>query len=166
MLNAFADEVSVNPIDHIETLASLREWEFDRRSEQELAIEAPGTWCDYGLYFAWSEELNAVHVSCAFDMRVPEKRRAPIYELVAHLNERLWIGHFALWMEEGIPMFRHTIQVPDADANTVRPCLENIVEIAVAECERFYPAFQFVIWAGKSATEAIEAAMLDTVGQA
>jgi hypothetical protein len=40
------------------------------------------------------------------------------------------------------------------------------MEIAVSECDRFYPAFQFVIWGGKSAAEAIGAAMLDTVGEA
>lgn len=164
MMTALTDQVSTNPIDHIETVAALRDWVFDRRSEEELAIEAPGKWCDYALYFAWSEELHAVHISCAFDMRVPEKCRPAIYELIAHLNERLWIGHFALWIDEGMPMYRHTIQVPDVDA--IRPCLDEVVEVAVIECEKFYPAFQFVIWAGKTASEAIEAAMLDTMGEA
>ena len=34
------------------------------------------------------------------------------------------------------------------------------------ECERFYPAFQYVIWGGKSAIDSISAAMVDTVGEA
>ena len=33
-------------------------------------------------------------------------------------------------------------------------------------CERYYPAFQFVVWAGKSASEAMSAAMFDTEGEA
>ena len=37
---------------------------------------------------------------------------------------------------------------------------------AVHGCERYYPAFQFVIWAGKSAAEAMSAAMFDTEGEA
>jgi len=41
-----------------------------------------------------------------------------------------------------------------------------LIEIAITECERFYPAFQFVIWGGKSPAEAIAAAMLETVGEA
>ena len=44
--------------------------------------------------------------------------------------------------------------------------LEDLVDIAVTECERFYPAFQFVIWGGKSPVEAMTAAMLETEGEA
>src|SRR5690606_18954755 len=96
---------AAHPIDAIEQLAVVRDWAFDRRSDEEVAIEIPGQWCDYALYVAWSQDLGALHFSCAFDMRVPARARPAIYELVCHLNERLWMGHFALWMEEGIPMF-------------------------------------------------------------
>jgi hypothetical protein len=44
--------------------------------------------------------------------------------------------------------------------------LEDMMDIAITECERFYPAFQFVLWGGKSPAEALEAAMLDCVGEA
>ena len=37
---------------------------------------------------------------------------------------------------------------------------------AIHVCERYYPAFQFVVWAGKSAAEAMSAAMFDTEGEA
>jgi len=37
---------------------------------------------------------------------------------------------------------------------------------AIQACERYYPAFQFVVWAGKSAAEAMSAAMFDTEGEA
>ena len=40
------------------------------------------------------------------------------------------------------------------------------MEIALNECERFYPAFQFVLWGGKEPQEAILAAMLETEGEA
>ena len=44
--------------------------------------------------------------------------------------------------------------------------LEDLVDIALNECERFYPAFQFVLWGGKSPTEAIDAAVIETAGEA
>ncbi|MGI9452435.1 MAG: YbjN domain-containing protein, partial [Geminicoccaceae bacterium] len=44
--------------------------------------------------------------------------------------------------------------------------MEDLIDIAVAECERFYPAFQFVIWGGKPPVEALTAAMLETEGEA
>jgi hypothetical protein len=37
---------------------------------------------------------------------------------------------------------------------------------ALDACERYYPAFQFVVWAGEGAGEALEAAMFDTAGHA
>jgi hypothetical protein len=33
-------------------------------------------------------------------------------------------------------------------------------------CEQFFPAFQFVVWAGKSAREVLDAALLETAGEA
>ena len=33
--------------------------------------------------------------------------------------------------------------------------LEDMIDIALTECERFYPAFQFVLWGGKSPAEAL-----------
>ncbi|MBX6322880.1 MAG: hypothetical protein IRY94_13705, partial [Rhodospirillaceae bacterium] len=44
--------------------------------------------------------------------------------------------------------------------------LEDLVDIALNECERFYPAFQFVLWGGRSPEEAVQAAILETVGEA
>ena len=44
--------------------------------------------------------------------------------------------------------------------------LEDLVDISLNECERFYPAFQFVVWGGKKPAEAIEAAILETCGEA
>ena len=41
-----------------------------------------------------------------------------------------------------------------------------MVDIALTECERFFPAFQFVLWGGKSPGDALAAAMLDCVGEA
>lgn len=158
------EETAPNPIDVIESIAAYRDWSFERRNDQEMAVEVPGHWCDYGLFFAWSEDLDALHFSCAFDMRTPASRRSEILDLLAQLNERLWLGHFALWTETGIPMFRHTVLLSGQDLN--RGGVEDLVEIAIGECERFYPAFQFTIWGGKTAGQAIEAALLETVGEA
>ena len=40
------------------------------------------------------------------------------------------------------------------------------MEIAFTESERYYPAFQFVIWGGKDPEEAMAAAILETAGEA
>ncbi len=158
-------ERAANPIDVIEQIISSNEWVFDRRSEGEMAAEAPGKWCDYGLYFSWSPEISAMHFTCAFDMKVPTPRRGALFELLSHANEHLWIGHFGLDSEEGTPVFRHSVLLRGQQAASPES-LEDLVDIALTECERFFPAFQFVLWGGKTAAEAIQAAMLECVGEA
>lgn len=162
MLN---DEPPANPLDIVEQFVTANDWPFDRRSDEEMAVEVPGRWCDYSLYFAWREDVGALHFTCAFDMKVQPAKRGAVYELMAMLNEKLWLGHFGLWPDEGVPMFRHAVLIR-GDNGTSPEHLEDMVDIALTECERFYPAFQFVIWGGKTPTEAVAASLLDTVGEA
>jgi hypothetical protein len=43
---------------------------------------------------------------------------------------------------------------------------EALIQAALESCERYYQAFQFVVWAGKRAEDAIATALFDTEGQA
>jgi hypothetical protein len=156
---------AANPLDVLEQIVAANEWAFERRSDGEMAAEAPGKWCDYALYFSWSPEISAMHFSCAFDLKVPAGRRERLFELLAMANEKLWIGHFGLESEEGVPVFRHSVLLRGAPGASAES-LEDMVDIAVTECERFFPAFQFVLWGGKPPGEALAAAMLDCVGEA
>ena len=158
-------ERSINPLDLMEQIVSANDWEFDRRNDSEMAAEAPGKWCDYGLYFSWSQEISAMHFTCAFDLKVPEKRRGALYELLALDNERLWIGHFGMDSDDGMPVFRHSVLLRGAQGASAES-LEDMIDIAITESERFFPAFQFTLWAGKTPAEALQAAMLDCVGEA
>ena len=154
-----------NPLDVLEQIVSANEWAFERRSDGEMAAEAPGKWCDYGLYFSWSPEISAMHFSCAFDMKVPAAQREKLFELLALANEKLWIGHFGIESDDGVPVFRHSVLLRGAPGASAES-LEDMVDIAVTECERFFPAFQFVLWGGKAPADALQAAMLDCVGEA
>lgn len=154
-----------NPLDIVEQVIAANDWAFDRRSDSEIAAEAPGRWCDYGLYFSWSNEIAVMHFSCAFDLKAPERRRAALYELLARANEKLWIGHFGMDQDDGMPVFRHSVLLRGATSASAES-VEDMVDIAVTECERFFPAFQFVLWGGKSPDEALAAAMLECVGEA
>ena len=160
-----ATQLSTNPIDLVEEIVSANDWAHDRTSEEELVVEIAGRWCDYRLYFVWQEEIGALHFSCGFDLKMAKGRRGPLYELLALANEKLWLGHFDLSAEDNAPAFRHTVLlrgVPMASAEQV----EDLIDTALAECERFYPAFQLVLWGGRTASQAIAAAMIDPVGEA
>ena len=62
-------------------------------------------------------------------------------------------------------MFRHAVLFRDG-ARASNELIEDLIDIAMVECERFYPAFQFVIWGGKDPAEAMMAALLETEGEA
>jgi len=164
-MTALSHDAAANPLDIMEQIVIANDWAFDRRSDSEMAAEATGRWCDYGLYFSWSHEISAMHFTCTFDLKVPEKRRGLLYELLALANDRLWIGHFGIESGDGMPVFRHAVLLRGAPGASAES-LEDMVDIAITECERFFPAFQFVLWGGKSPQDALAAAMLECVGEA
>jgi len=154
-----------NPLDVVEEIVSANQWPFDRQGDDELSVSIGGSWCDYHLGFSFSPTQGGMQLACAYDMRVPPRRRPEIYGLLAQINERIWIGHFDVWSEEAIPMYRHAILTRGGEAPNFLQ-MEELIEIAITECERFYPAFQFVLWGGKTASEAVASSMLETVGEA
>ena len=158
-------EPSPNPLDIVEEIVAANQWPFDRPSEDELVVEITGKWCDYRLYFMWRDDVSALHFTCAFDARVPNTRRRDANDLLALVNEKLWIGHFGMDSDDGMPVFRHAVLLRGAPGASSES-LEDMVDIAIAECERFFPAFQFVLWGGKSPAEALQAAMLECAGEA
>ena len=153
-----------NPVDTVEQLAQLNDWPFER-SDDEIALSVEGCWCDYRLSVTWMDEREALHLACAFDLKIPARRRLPVIQLLALVNERMWIGHFDVWTADGVVVYRHSLPLPDGTAATARQ-LATLIEAAIDACERYYQAFQFVVWAGKPPSEALEHALFETAGQA
>ncbi len=154
-----------HPLDVVEQVMSRQGWQFRRSRDDDVAAEFRGQWCDYSIHFAWSDEFNAVHFTCAFDARVPDAKRGQAHHLLALVNDRMWLGHFGIWEPEGLPMYRHAVLI-GGGAVLNEQQVEDLIDVAIAECERFYPAFQYVIWAGKSPEEALSAAMIEPAGEA
>ncbi|MBI78037.1 MAG: hypothetical protein CMM53_09710 [Rhodospirillaceae bacterium] len=156
---------SSNPIDLIEQIAGAQGWIFERPADYEIAAELSGRWTDYKLFFSWLDDINAMHFACAFELTVPDYRRTAFNDLMARVNEQLAVGHFDLWAERGLPVFRHAMLLRGVSGPSVEQ-VEDMVEIALLESERFYPAYNYVVWGGKTPEEAFNAAMIDTIGEA
>ena len=135
----------INPVDMIEHVATANDWEFERSGEDEINIVVSGVWADYNVSFSWMEDFEALHLACAFDLKVPQRRMPETMKLLSMVNEQLLIGHFDLWMKEQ---------------------LECLLVSALEACERYYQAFQFVVWAGRPARESLESALFETQGNA
>ena len=118
----FSYERVIHPIDLVEQLAATYDWATDRAGDDELTLVVGGNWTDYHVSLNWRDDLEALHLACAFDFRVPEQRLNEMYRLIAQINEQLWLGHFDLWTQEGLVMFRHALLLNGArrHARTVR----------------------------------------------
>ncbi len=154
-----------NPVDIVERLAATNDWSFARASEDEVTLVVGGQWADYQVSFTWMSEIEALHLACAFDLKVPARRRVDVIELVTSINEQLWVGHFDVWAKDGLAMFRHALVLAGGGTASDGQ-LEALLGAALDACERYYQAFQFVLWAGKSAREAIDATLFETAGRA
>ena len=155
-----------SPLDIVERVAGAADLPFERFNEEQLlAAHYAGPWCAYEMWFAYSSDVDALEFRCGFDMRVPGDRISAVCDLLALINEKMWLGHFDLRKDERRPTWRHTFIFRGAP----RPAeaqIEDMLGIALQECNRFYPAFQHVIWAGKEPQEALNSALFETAGEA
>ena len=159
------DNLIQNPIDVVEDVIYSKKWNFSRAANHELVAELNSYWCQYRLYFSWSEEIKAINLTITFDLKFPPIKSKQIYELLARINEKLWIGHFDVTSKNGIPAFRHTVFSPYGNEILYNQ-LEDIVDIAVYECEKYYPAFQLILFEESEPQEALELCEIDAVGNA
>ena len=153
-----------NPVDLVEDIATRNDWATERTSADELTLTVAGQWTDYHVSLNWRDDLETLHIACAFDAKVPDNRLPEVYRLVAQINEQLWLGHFDVWLHEGLIMYRQGLMLNGALA-TPHQC-EALLKGAFEACERYYQAFQFVVWAGKESREALASSMFETEGRA
>ena len=155
----------VNPIDIIEDVIYQKKWSFSRAADHELVAEISSQWCLYRLYFTWSEKINALSLSITFDIRFPQTQFKKAYELLGLINENLWIGHFDITSRNGIPAFRHTI-LSNSENEVLHKKFEDLVDIGIYECEKFYPSFQQVLFENTLPKEAIQFSNFEVIGRA
>jgi hypothetical protein len=141
----FTEQPEANPLEVVERVASTNGWSFERAGEDEITILAAGKWTDYQVSYTWMFDIEALHLACAFELKVPERCRGEV--------------------QDGLIMYRHALVLAGGVEATSRQC-ETLLATALDACERYFPAFQFVVWAGKPARTALDAAMFETQGQA
>jgi hypothetical protein len=161
----FREETCGNPLDVVERMALTNDWSFERAGEDEIAILVRGKWADYRVSYTWMDDIEALHLACAFEFKVPDHCRTEVQHLLTLINEQMWIGHFDVWAKDGLVMFRHALVLAGGVTATDGQC-EALLSTALDSCECHYPAFQFVVWAGKTARQALDAAVFNTVGRA
>ncbi len=156
--------ISYNPLDVIEDIIITNGWEFERDKNKNLHVEVGGSWCEYQLSFGYNEANNIIYISCALDIRISQKKHKEVFSLLAKINEKLTLGHFEVWLEDGWPIYRCSIPFTP-NLQLCKNQIERISALTLEECDKFYPAFQFLAWGDKDANESIRNLMLETKGE-
>ena len=161
----FSEQSRGNPLDVVERVAATNDWSFERAGDDEITILVRGNWTDYQVSFTWMYDIEALHLACAFDLKVPERCRSR--GAAADLaDQRADVGRPFRPVDPG----RHRDVPPRAGAGRrrrgLRPAMRGAARHRARRLRALLPAFQFVVWAGKPAREALDAAMFETAGEA
>ncbi len=156
------------PIDMLEQYFVAQGWPYDRNGDEEIVAQVEAAWGEYELRGLWRDEDRVLQFVGLPGLRAEPEQRGGAYELLGLINEGLWLGHFDLWTGDGTILFRHAALVggDEEEAALSLAQAETLVEAALDECDRYYPAFDFLLTQGKDAPEALRMALTDTAGEA
>jgi hypothetical protein len=164
-LDSHSHDFSDRSMDVIEQTLLAADWACERSEEGVIHCAAMTKWGEFGGMFVWRAEPASLNFSLTLDLRAPSAKQHAISELLRKINERLWLGHFDYWSNEGVAVFRHTIPMLDRIAPDPGE-IAAVLAAALDAADQFLPAFNFVVWAGKSAEEAVAAVVFETSGEA
>lgn len=161
------DELS-NPLDSVEDLLNANNWTFNRADEDELRVQVSGRHGGlYDMQFVWQEEYGAMQFTCKMgDIIIDEDKIAGTSEMMRKINANLWLGHFDFLDDERIPRFRHTCLFRGMHGASGAEHIEDLVDIALAECERFFAAFDLISRPKQADDALFSLAMMDVQGDA
>lgn len=155
----------LHPIDVVEHLAAHRDWDFDRITDDQIAMQVVGQWHTYSLTLAWSAKDDTLRLVCTFEMQPPTGVDAGLYELLNRINDECWCGAFTWWADQRLMVWRYGLVLGATQSASVDQ-VDQMIRSAIGSAERFYPAFQLVSWGGQSPQEAMKVAMAEAWGRA
>ena len=152
-----------NPLDAVEHVLSTYDMDYIRVHEDELALSVAGQCTSYSLYLNWQDEFEALQIICQYpDNIVPADSNA-LARVLASANAQLWLGHFE-HSPDGPVQFRYTTLMPQNLIAGVDQ-MNDLFKLAVAECDRFYPALRLVCDSPETSPDILAFAMQDIVGE-
>lgn len=159
------DSVDIHPIDIVESLAASQHWDFDRIAENQIAMVIEGQWRTYSITLAWFPHDETLRMLCSFDMDPPAERLPVLYDTLNLANGNCWTGAFSFWEEQKIMVYRYGLVLAGGEMAGAEQ-ISHLVERAVRNSERYYPAFQLVCWSDETPQQALLIAMDDAYGTA
>lgn len=161
----FLTSDDLHPIDIVETLAAHNDWEFDRVTDDQIAMAVEGQWRTYSLTLAWSAQDETLRLICTFEMEPPVDKMGALYDVLNRCNDMVWTGAFTYWAEQKLMVWRYGLVLAGGQMACSQQ-IDRLISSAVMAAERFYPAFQLVAWADKSPADAMKVAIAEAYGRA
>lgn len=155
----------LHPIDIVETLAEYHDWEFDRVTDDQIAMAVEGQWRTYSLTLAWSAQDETLRLICTFEMEPPLGRMGALFDVLNRCNDLVWTGAFTFWEEQKLMVWRHGLLLSGGQYATADQ-IDRLIGAAVQAAERFYPAFQLVSWGDRTPADAMKVAIAEAYGRA
>ncbi|WP_456386595.1 YbjN domain-containing protein [Profundibacter sp.] len=161
----FMDAEEMHPIDIVETLAEHHAWEFDRVADDQIAMEVVGQWRTYSITLAWSAQDETLRLICTFEMEPPDEKLGQLYEALNSVNDRCWAGAFTYWNEQRLMVYRYGLVLSGGQIAGPEQ-ISTMITAAVESAERYYPAFQLVVWGDQPVEQAMQVAIAEAYGRA
>jgi hypothetical protein len=158
-------EEDIHPIDIVEHIAAHHDWDFDRIADDQIAMAVEGQWRTYSITLAWSSFDETLRMICTFDMDPPEDKRPALYETLNAVNDQCWAGAFTYWAEANLMVYRYGLVLAGGNVASAEQ-IDTMISCAVMSAERYYPAFQLVVWGDRSPKDALQVAIAEAYGRA
>jgi hypothetical protein len=160
-----APERATSPLEVVERMAHDNNWPSESAGEEEIILIIEGSMTNYRISYTWMSEIETLHLACLLEIKAPALRLPEVHQLILAINEQLWVGHFDAWQETGSIMYRSSIMLAGGATVSENQC-GALLGYALDVCDLYFPAFNFIVWAGKSAKEAMELVSFETQGEA
>jgi hypothetical protein len=161
----FLNTEDLHPIDIVETLAEHHDWDFDRVTDDQIAMAVEGQWRTYSITLAWSAQDETLRLICTFEMDPPAEKFAALYETLNRANDMVWSGAFTFWAEQRLMVWRYGLVLAGGQIAGSEQ-IDRLITQAVMASERFYPAFQLVCWGDDTPERAMDVAIAEAYGRA
>jgi hypothetical protein len=158
-------EDDIHPIDIVENIAAYHDWDFDRIGQDQIAMAVEGQWRTYSITLAWSSYDETLRLICTFEMEPAEARLPQLYETLNAVNDQCWAGAFTFWAQQKLMVWRYGLVLSGEQVASAEQ-IDTLINAAVMSAERYYPAFQLVVWGERSPADALQVAIAEAYGRA
>ncbi|MDX5401856.1 MAG: YbjN domain-containing protein [Rhodobacterales bacterium] len=158
-------EDDIHPIDIVENIAAYHDWDFDRIGQDQIAMAVEGQWRTYSITLAWSSYDETLRLICTFEMEPPEARLPQLYETLNAVNDQCWAGAFTFWAAQKLMVWRYGLVLSGEQVASAEQ-IDTLINAAVMSAERYYPAFQLVVWGERTPADALQVAIAEAYGRA